>query len=254
MGTRDGFVEVTSEQIERYEGWAEPVVIDGPTPPGLRRRVLAREARRCGNPRCHHRADPCHPIVFRARSGKTELANEVAVCRTCHARIHAGLLRVLGDANGELQWLPGAASAGLGREVASAGPVADRLPVLRLVPDSTRPPGPGSAVPRESADADSEPTPESADADSERAPGSGDGGAGIAARALDLEALAHGLARLGVPLGRSRRIVRASLDALPPAEITEAAVLRRALASIGSVRPDPLATPSACVRGSSPAS
>ena len=81
-------------------GCAEPIVIDGPTPPKLRRQVLAREGGRCGTPRCHHVADHCHHIVFRSQGGKTKLANEEAVCGTCHALIHAGVLRVSGLADG----------------------------------------------------------------------------------------------------------------------------------------------------------
>jgi len=133
VSTRDGLVEVAAEEIERYEGCAEKVVIDGPTPPRLRRRVLAREAGRCGNPRCRHRADHCHHIVFRSRGGKTESENEVAVCTTCHALIHAGLLRVSGRANEELRWLP----------VANT----DRLPVLQVEA--------AGLTARQSADADS---------------------------------------------------------------------------------------------------
>jgi 5-methylcytosine-specific restriction endonuclease McrA len=106
VGTREGFVELDTEELERHEGCAEPVVVDGPTPPALRRRILAREADRCGNPRCHHRADHCHHIVFRSEGGKTELSNEVAVCATCHALIHAGLLRVTRDADGALGGCP----------------------------------------------------------------------------------------------------------------------------------------------------
>ena len=44
--------------------------------------------------------------------------------------------------------------------------------------------------------------------------------------------LAHGLVRLGVPAVRSRRIIDAAIETLAPAEITEANVLRRAVASI----------------------
>jgi hypothetical protein len=47
---------------------------------------------------------------------------------------------------------------------------------------------------------------------------------------LDLEALAQGLVRLGVGVRRSRQIVGAAVRALPRGEITEAGVLRRALA------------------------
>ena len=49
---------------------------------------------------------------------------------------------------------------------------------------------------------------------------------------LDLDALAHGLTRLGVPAPRSRRLIGAALAALPPTQHTEASVLRHALASI----------------------
>ena len=217
VGTSDGFVEVGPAELERWELCAEPVVLDGPTPPALRRRVLAREGQRCGNPRCQNRADHCHHIVFRSRGGKTELENEVAVCRTCHALIHAGLLRVRAAANGELRWLPAAAAEGsLGREVAARSAEAAGLPVLQLVAESTSAPG-GAAI--ESADADSGSPGQSADADS------------TAAR-IDETALVHGLTRLGVPVLRSRQIIRAAIGALPRAEITEPAVLRHALAMI----------------------
>ena len=194
VGTRDGFVEVSTEEVERYEGCAEQTVIDGPTPPRLRRQVLARDAGRCGNPRCHHRADHCHHIVFRSRGGKTKLANEVAVCTTCHALIHAGLLRVSGSTHDELRWLPVATRL--------SSPKSDRLPVLQFVAKPAR---------EESANAD----------------------AVVATdHALDLDDLARGLMRLGVPAIRSRRIIHAAIEATPPAEITEASVLRRAIASL----------------------
>ena len=50
--------------------------------------------------------------------------------------------------------------------------------------------------------------------------------------AVDLEAIAQGLMRLGVGAARSRAIVRAVVDALPRDELTEANVLRHAVASI----------------------
>ncbi|HXV77462.1 MAG TPA: HNH endonuclease signature motif containing protein [Candidatus Polarisedimenticolaceae bacterium] len=213
LGTRDGFVEVDAGEVERYTGSAEAVVIDGPTPPALRRQVLAREGARCGNPRCYHRADHCHHIVFRSHGGPTELANEVGVCRTCHALIHAGLLRVRADTHGELHWSAALTEGSPRRRVAADGAVADRLPVLHLVSDG---PVRSAIVPVGAVGGPSE----SADADSEAASGHG----------LDLESLAHGLQRLGQPLARSREIIAAAARALPRGELTEAAVLRRALA------------------------
>ena len=218
MGTQEGFVEVGSEEVERYEGSAEPVVIDGPTPARLRHRILAREAGSCGNPRCHHRADHCHHIVFRSRGGSSDLANQVAVCTTCHALIHAGLLRVTGRGDGELRWLPVAAGDSVDRADVSGREVADRLPVLQLVAE----PGPRASGGRaESADADS----------SLAATASGEGRA-AADHGLNLGDLAQGLTRLGVGALRSKRMIGAAVKGLPPGELTEANVLRRAIASI----------------------
>jgi len=169
VGTAEGFVEVDNDEVERYEGHAEAVVIDGPTPPGLRRRILAREAGRCGNPRCHHDADHCHHIEFLSQGGKTALENEVGVCATCHALVHAGLLRVRIDAHGEMRWLPAISDRALMRGVVSDRSLADRLPVLHVHGNTHK-----------SADADSG-----------------------AAHNLDAEALAQGLMRLGVPAARS---------------------------------------------------
>ena len=249
VGTRDGFVEVAPAEIERYEGSAEQVVIDGPTPPKLRRRVLAREAGRCGNPRCRHRADHCHHIVFRSRGGKTELANEVAVCSTCHALVHAGLLRVRGRANDELRWSPIVGDDSLKRAVASERAAAserggatrlslsqaDRLPVLQFSLEAAKRETP-SEDPRESANADA--VLESG-ANERLAPASdggfmptdGDGNT-EADGAVNRDDLAHGLMRLGVPAKRSRRLIDAAIAGLPRTAITEANVLRSAIRSL----------------------
>lgn len=103
--TDDGWVEVDPGEVDRVSGSAEIVAIDGPTSPALRRKIIAREGGRCGNPRCVNRADHCHHIVFRSRGGRTDMANQVAICRTCHALVHAGLLEVSGQADGDsLRW------------------------------------------------------------------------------------------------------------------------------------------------------
>lgn len=206
MGARDGFVEVDAEELERYEGSAEHLVIDGPTPPRLRRQVLAREGGRCGNPRCHHRADHCHHIVLRSRGGRTELENEVAACSTCHALVHAGLLRISGQAQGGLRWIPVATDRSLSRAVESESAQADRLPVVQFAVEPAA---------EESANADP--------------------GAIMHAatdHGLDRGALAHGLVRLGVPATQSKRIINAAIQAMPPGQATEGSVLRRALAML----------------------
>ena len=126
------------------------------------------------------------------------MANEVAVCTTCHALVHAGLLRVTGRADEELHWSPVAA---------------DRGPS----PDGQR-----SRDVEQSANADSP---------SESEPKNGRG-ASARGCGVDLEALAQGLVRLGVPVARSRRIIGSVVDGMPRDELTEASVLRGALAAI----------------------
>ena len=223
VGTRDGFVEVTPEEVERYAGSAEQVVIDGPTPPKLRRRILARAAGRCGNPRCRHRADHCHHIIFRSRGGKTTLQNEVAVCSTCHALVHAGLLQVSGRADHELSWSPVACDRSLGGDVASGRAGADHLPLLRLVTPLAKQEATADGR-KESANADSKPgspigTEKSAKEDS-------------TPETVNRQDLALGLVRLGVPAARSRRLIDAAIMALPLDLISEAEVLRTAIRSI----------------------
>jgi len=260
VGTPDGFVEVAPEEVELHEGCAEPVVIDGPTPTWLRRRILAREAGLCGNPRCHHRAEHCHHIIFRSQGGRTALSNEVAVCATCHALVHAGLLRVRATTEGESRWEPVTSDVSLGRTAASNGSAADRLPVLRIqvagagghwvsradlgIEESAGADSKRNSVP-ESGGADYRqdsawkspvadpifgPTPESADADSLGVFDSNDH-----ARAIDgwgIDDLAPALIRLGVSAARSRKLLGSAIKGMERNELTVAKVLRRAISAI----------------------
>ncbi|ANM30479.1 hypothetical protein ABI59_14220 [Acidobacteria bacterium Mor1] len=124
VATREGLVEVDPAIVDGHAGCADSVVLDGPTPPSLRRKVLARESGQCGNPNCSRRAEHCHHIVFRSRGGKTNRHNEVAVCATCHAMIHAGLLSVEGSASGPsgegLVWAPVLSASIVDEESANA--------------------------------------------------------------------------------------------------------------------------------------
>ena len=61
-----------------------------------------------------------------------------AVCSTCHALVHAGLLRVGGLAPDTLSWLPVAIADSLAREVDAERSVADRLPVVQFESRSAR--------------------------------------------------------------------------------------------------------------------
>jgi Holliday junction DNA helicase RuvB len=72
---------------------AEPV--DAPTPPALRRRVLARDHHRC---RCCGSHNPLHVhhIVLRSEGGRTKAHNLITLCLRCHALVHARLLVIRG--------------------------------------------------------------------------------------------------------------------------------------------------------------
>jgi len=123
--TADGPVEVAPESVERLADDAVEVTpgqlddvnedddkdlvppVDRPNPASLTRRVRLRDGDRCRNPGCRRREElHAHHIHYRSHGGRTIPANEVAVCTTCHALIHAGLLEVSGDPFSRLSWQP----------------------------------------------------------------------------------------------------------------------------------------------------
>jgi len=60
----------------------------------------------CRAPGCTNRADLiCHHVILRSEGGATQIANEVALCESCHSRVHEGLLQVNGDTSEGLEWL-----------------------------------------------------------------------------------------------------------------------------------------------------
>lgn len=77
---------------------------DEPTSDGLRVKVLERDGyrcRRCGaskNLTVHHRH-------WRSRGGKTVLSNLLTLCEDCHSLVHARYLIVVGEPEGELEFL-----------------------------------------------------------------------------------------------------------------------------------------------------
>ncbi len=109
--TGDGPVEVEPESVDRLGGDANQETldegIDRPNSAALARRVKLRDGGRCQNPGCGWRGDlHAHHIQYRSHGGRTVAANEVAVCTRCHALIHAGLLRIIGDIDAGLEWRP----------------------------------------------------------------------------------------------------------------------------------------------------
>ena len=156
--TATGRVEVPSEVIERVAGDASVVAIapedevpdsaegtsptrsrrlpaelrDHPNSPALRRELIARSGGRCENPSCRRHVGACghgHHIEHRACGGRTALWNEVYLCGTCHALVHAGLLLVEGDPSGGLRWRT--------RSMEILAPVEEELPAAAEPSDVT---------------------------------------------------------------------------------------------------------------------
>jgi hypothetical protein len=69
------------------------------------RKVVLRSGARCSNPCCRRELGlQAHHIVWRSQGGLPSLANETAVCATCHACLHLGTLEVEGDPATGLTW------------------------------------------------------------------------------------------------------------------------------------------------------
>ena len=74
---------------------SSPEPEDRQTPDKLRREVLARDGCRCLNCESSERLH-VHHVVYLSHGGRTEAANLLAVCDSCHSLIHEGLLFVMG--------------------------------------------------------------------------------------------------------------------------------------------------------------
>ena len=117
----EGSVEVDPDSVVRRADSAEVVMIspeeelalealpdgelDVPNSSRLASRVKSRDGDRCRNPACRRRGVELHAHHFRFRAAgeRTCLANEVSVCGTCRALIHAGLLVVEGTPGKKLR-------------------------------------------------------------------------------------------------------------------------------------------------------
>lgn len=121
--TRDGQVRVDADVVDRVTDIAETTTITpeelaepAPLPPGeidvpnssrLAHKVRSRDGHRCANPGCDRRQGlQAHHIQYRSEGGRTAMANEVTLCRTCHTLVHAGLVKVDRTENGDLYWVP----------------------------------------------------------------------------------------------------------------------------------------------------
>ncbi len=106
-----GDVSIDSTEVgpaaaeESLEEDGQPAKVDRPNSPALVRKVHLRDGRACSNPGCGRTHGlHAHHIVARAQGGATALYNEVLICSTCHAILHAGLLSVEGDPQDGLEW------------------------------------------------------------------------------------------------------------------------------------------------------
>jgi Holliday junction DNA helicase RuvB len=102
--TEDGDLPISPETAEMIA--CDAGVIDTANPDAaadrriplpLRRKVLARDGHKCRLCGSRHRLH-IHHIIPVSMGGPTELDNLITLCRSCHARVHAGLVRIVGDA------------------------------------------------------------------------------------------------------------------------------------------------------------
>ena len=79
---------------------------------------------------CTREARHLHHIEYRSHGGRTIAANEISVCRTCHALLHADLLEVTADPHSGLRWRARSEALDVNSGVAAA--VLTEIPVVRV--------------------------------------------------------------------------------------------------------------------------
>jgi hypothetical protein len=151
LPTPEGPVEIPAEVVDAVESEAKKVMItpkeesaagvgvvvgtpvpfeqrDHPNTPSIVKKVLLRDGQVCANPMCGAKLGlHAHHIQFRINGGKTTLANETAICPTCHSLAHAGLLRIEGNPLTGLVWKPKCAESdfAFGEALMRAGLIAE---------------------------------------------------------------------------------------------------------------------------------
>lgn len=89
------------DQGESARALVSHPAIDRPTPPALRRKILARDGYRCRH--CGKRGRlHAHHLELRSQNGPTVESNLAPLCDRCHGLVHDGLLFVTGDPEDEL--------------------------------------------------------------------------------------------------------------------------------------------------------
>lgn len=103
VNTEDGPMELTGSETDQVfcDGEFADKKNDSPTPPRIRRLVLARDGHRCVH--CQRGRDvQVHHIVFRSKRGSHDTANLTSLCKHCHGLLHEGLLKIEGEAPNSL--------------------------------------------------------------------------------------------------------------------------------------------------------
>ena len=128
LPTPEGLVEIPGDVVDAIEAEAKKVTItpeeelpggpagattrpvpieerDRPDTPAIVKKVLLRDGQVCANPMCGAKLGlHAHHIQFRVNGGRTELANELAVCGRCHSALHGSWLRIEVDPVKGLVW------------------------------------------------------------------------------------------------------------------------------------------------------
>jgi len=100
----------------------------GQLPAATRRAVKLRDRSRCRAPGCHRRRYvDVHHVVPQELGGEHSRRNCVCLCSTCHGKLHQGLIRLEGDADGELAFFDASVVAREGR-AARARRSGERMP------------------------------------------------------------------------------------------------------------------------------
>lgn len=78
---------------------------DRPNNTVIRQQVLGRDGHRCAAPGCGNRGNlNAHHVRWKSHGGRTEIINEVSLCRDCHTLVHDGFIRIEGEAPHGLRW------------------------------------------------------------------------------------------------------------------------------------------------------
>ncbi|MFT7620557.1 MAG: Holliday junction DNA helicase RuvB, partial [Planctomycetota bacterium] len=101
--TEDGPMDLSKSETDQVlcDGEFAHAKNESPTPPRIRRLVLARDGHRCIH--CHRSQDlQVHHIVYRSHGGSHDPSNLTSLCKPCHGLLHERFLKIEGEAPNNL--------------------------------------------------------------------------------------------------------------------------------------------------------